>query len=328
MPILKNTITALFVTSVLSITALADIDPALQAMLETAIKSGDKAQISAIEKVAIATWPEDAVAIKVMVEKLLAPVTQDSAPKQKLLAVDATKNETAVTNAADTEKTSAFNYYLNPALWNGQLELGGGTSTGNTEEQGISIGLSFKRMFAEKWEHDLDSNFDYAKSQGLITKRKIIGEYKLLWKPWKSFYTMNFLQLEADKFSGYKYRITENIGIGYEIINKTGMLWRIEGGPGIQYNKLDISDISESKILGRVSNTFEMDIWKNMKISNKTSVVYTNASTTFDNKAQLSARINAHLAAKISFGVKHDTGAPLGKEKTDTVSRATIVYDF
>lgn len=328
MPILKKTIAALFVTSILSIPALADIDPALQAMLETAIKSGDVAHISAIEKVALATWPEEAVAIKAMVEKLSTPAVQANAPEQKLLAFDATKNEAAVTNATDTKKTGGFNYYLNPALWNGQLELGGGTSTGNTEEQGISIGLSFKRMFAEKWEHDLDSNFDYAKSQGLITKRKIVGEYKLLWKPWDHFYTMNFLQLEADKFSGYKYRVTENIGIGYEIINKSNMLWRIEGGPGIQYNKLYISDISESKILGRVSNTFEMDLWKNMKISNKTSVVYTNASTTFDNKAQLSARINAHLAAKLTFGIKHDTGAPLGKEKTDTVSRATIVYDF
>ena len=309
---IKKMSVAVFAAIILSISASADIDPALKSMLETAIKSGDQSQIAAIEKIAIATWPEEAGAIKALIAKLSEPAKDDNVSK----------------TSQEIKKSNIVNYYLNPGLWNGQLELGGGTSTGNTEEQGITIGLSFKRIFAKNWEHDLDSNFDYAKRRGLVTKRKIIGEYKILFKPWDSYYVMNFIQAEADKFSGYKYRITENIGMGYEIINKGNMLWRIEGGPGIRYNKLYITNISETEFLGRLSNTFEMDLWKNIKLSNKTSAVFTDTSTTFDNKAQLSARINKHLAAKLSFSVKHDTSAPLDKKKTDTVSRATIVYDF
>ena len=319
---LNKATVALMMTAILSISASADVDPSLKAMLETAVKSGNQQQIDAIEKIAIATWPKEEAAIKAMIANLKAPAEPSEVAEVKVAAQDAAQKEDAATNS------NAINYYLNPALWNGQLELGGGSSSGNTSEQGITVGLSFRRKFAENWEHDLDSNFDYAKSLGVVTKRKIIGAYKILLKPWDRFYAMNFLEIEADKFSGYKYRITENIGFGYEIINKSNMLWRLEGGPGIRYNKLYITGITETEFLGRLSNTFEMDVWKNIKLSNKTSVIFTDASTTFDNKAQLSARINAHLAAKLSFSVKHDTGAPFDKEKTDTISRATIVYDF
>ncbi len=319
---LHKTAVALMMTTILSIAASADIDPSLKAMLETAVNSGDPLQIAAIEKIAIATWPKEEAAIKAMIAELKTPTEPSEVAEMKLAAQETAQKED------EAAKASAINYYLNPALWNGQLELGGGTSSGNTSEQGVTIGLSFRRTFAKNWEHDLDSNFDYAKSLGLVTKRKLVGAYKILLKPWDHFYAMNFLEVEADKFSGYKYRITDSIGFGYEIINKNNILWRVEGGPGIRYNKLYITEVGETEFLGRLSNTFEMDVWENIKFANKTSIIFTDASTTFDNKAQLSARINAHLAAKLSFSVKHDTGAPLGKKKTDTISRATIVYDF
>lgn len=323
MATLNKAAVALMMTAILSVTASADIDVTLKAMLETAVKSGDPLQIAAIEKIAIATWPKDADAIKAMIAKLKIPVEPSEVAEVKIVAQDPAQKKDVT-----AKKSNVINYYLSPALWNGQLELGGGTSSGNTSEQGVTVGLSFRRTFAKNWEHDLDSNFDYAKSLGVVTKRKIVGAYKILLKPWDSFYAMNFLEVEADKFSGYKYRITESIGFGYEIINKNNMLWRLEGGPGIRYNKLYLTGITETKFLGRLSNTFEMGLWKNIKLSNKTSVIFTDSSTTYDNKAQLSARINAHLAAKLSYSVKHDTGAPLGKKKTDAISRATIVYDF
>ena len=322
MATLNKTAVALMMTAILSVTASADIDLTLKAMLETAVKSGDPLQIAAIEKIAIATWPKDADAIKAMIAKLKAPIEPCKDCDEKSLAQATVKDEKAA------KKSNVINYYLSPALWNGQLELGGGTSSGNTDVQSITLGLSFRRTFAENWEHDLDSNLDYSKSLGLVTKRKIIGAYKILLKPWDSFYVMNFLQVEADKFSGYKYRITENIGVGYEIINKKNMLWRIEGGPGMRHDKLYSTDVTETEFLGRLSNTFETGLWKNIKFANKTSAIFTETSSTFENKAELSARINAHLAAKLSYSVKHDTGAPLDKKKTDAISRATIVYDF
>ncbi len=314
MGLLSKYITALLIAGMISTAASADVDPAIKLMLKTAIISEDPAQLSVVKKVALAAWPEQAEAIETLIGELSA-------------AAKAEKNAASkITDAKD--KKNALTYYLSPALWNGQLELGGGTSTGNTKEQGLSVGLSFKRIFNKKWEHDLDANLDFTRSQGITTKRKVIGEYKLLWKPWDRFYAMNFLQIEADKFSGYKYRITENIGIGYEILNNKKMLWRLEGGPGIRYNKLYITEIGETEFLALISNTFEMNLFKNMKFSNKSSAVFTNAAFSIDNKAQLSARINAHLAAKLSFAVKHDTGVPADKSKTDTISRATLVYDF
>ena len=322
MATLNKAAVALMMTAILSVTASADIDVTLKAMLETAVKSGDPLQIAAIEKIAIATWPKDADAIKAMIAKLKTPVEPCGVSDKKTLAQAAGEDGKAA------KKVNVINYYLSPALWNGQLELGGGTSSGNTDVQSVTLGLCFRRTFAENWEHDLDSNLDYSKNSGLVTKRKIIGAYKILLKPWDSFYVMNFLQVEADKFSGYKYRITENIGFGYEFINKDNMLWRLEGGPGIRYNKLYATDITETEFLGRLSNTFEMGLWKNIKIANKTSAIFTDTSSTFEKKAELKDHIKAHLAAKMIYSVNKYTGAPLGKKKTDTISRATIVYDF
>ena len=45
-------------------------------------------------------------------------------------------------------------------------------------------------------------------------------------------------------------------------------------------------------------------------------------------KSAATARLAGDLSARFSFDVLHETEPPVGRERTDTISRASLVYGF
>ena len=85
---------------------------------------------------------------------------------------------------------------------------------------------------------------------------------------------------------------------------------------------------TDTEFLGRVSSTYELKLTDNLSFKDRASALFGTQSTTLENWAQFSARINSHMQARLSFEVKYDSLAPLGTSAWDTATRATLVYDF
>ncbi len=297
-------------------------------MLKTAVASNSQASFNAILDTALATWPnkrkEILAAAHAMQPSWLIPAHVQ----------EAERNIAAKRAAEKASRDRGIIYYLDPSLWNGQAEMGAGTSTGDTDEQAVSMGLSFNRNFGPKWEHALDLDFDFARSEGNTTRQSFVTKYETLWRAWDKTYFANYIELETTRFSGYSYRVIENLGIGYQLIKNDRQSLRLEAGPGVRFSKLTEDsettmqgDLTKTEFLGRLATTYDLKLSERTSIRNRAALIL-EAETSIENLTEFSARINTHLAARVSLEVKYDSGAPLGTSVWDTITRATLVYDF
>lgn len=312
----------LLTSGLVSTAAFAEVPKGLSDMLKTAATKGDKATFETILQTALATWPGDRNALLTLANTLKPEWTrQEHAAELAKAKADAEAKEQA-------SRARGIFYYLDPKLWNGQAELGAGISTGDTKEKAGSVGLTFKRKFGPKWEHNIDLGFDYARRSGDTTRNRFDGKYEALWKPWDKGFLINYVELELDQFSGYDYRVVENLGFGYQILQTSRQSLRLEAGPGVRFYKVEDEPGSGTEILGRLSSTYEIKFNDSLSLKDRIAFIYGADSRTLENRVQASARINAHLAARLSVEVKYDSEAPDGTAPWDTLTRATFVYDF
>lgn len=293
----------------------------VEAMLEKAADVDNADYFQTVLEMALQTWPDKrtkilALADKVKAQWLMAEYVEE---------IEVQRKEMAAKEAAS--RARGLMHYLDPKLWNGKAELGAGSSTGDTEEKSLAAGLHFDRKF-DDWEHNIDMSFDYARSGSTTTRQRFVTKYETIWRPWSSVFLLNYTELEVDRFSGYDYRVVENLGIGFDVFESKKQKLRFEGGPGVRFSKLETEGTLETEYLGRLSSTYDLKLSENLSLRDKTSVIFASESTTMENVAQFSAKINSSLAARLGFEVKYDSAAPENTAVWDTATRATLVYGF
>lgn len=308
-------------------------DKGYDALLQTAVDAGDRATFDIILETALATWPDDREAILALAEGLKSEWLE---PAFIAEVEEAVARKVA---AEEASRARGIIYYLDPALWNGQAEIGGSSSTGDADEQSGAIGLSFNRSFGDRWEHDLDLKLDLARANGESTKERFVTKYEVLWKPWEDAFLLNYTEFELDKFSGYDYRLVENLGFGYKFLQTERQTLRLEGGPGLRINKIEATFDDGTglqltppetiyEFVGRMAANYEIKLTSDITLSDRATLLLGTESTTLENWVQMSARVNSHLMARVSFEARYDSAPPLGTEAWDTITRAALVFDF
>jgi len=301
--------------------ALAATPPGLEDMLKTAAAKGDERAFGTMVTMALETWP----AARIDILKAAAGVQADwvSADFRREVA----EAEQAAIDAEQKSRDRGLMWYLDPSLWNVTAQLGASTSTGDTDEQSIAFGLAMSRDF-DKWEHDINLDFDFARSRGTTTRRRLQTRFNTLYKAWDSIYVANYLEVDISRFSGFDYRILDSLGLGTQLVKTDRQSLRLEGGPGVRFNKFEDTGATSTEFLGRVSSTYELKLTDNIDFKDQASVIFGTGSFTFDNRASLSAQINTSLAARLAFQVQYDSDSPAGAAPWDTITRATLVYKF
>jgi putative salt-induced outer membrane protein len=328
--------TSLSLIALNSAVGFADVPKGVKGLLTTAASKGDKAAFDIMFKAALDTYPGERINIFKLV-KSINPAWLDAAHTKEL-------DDLAAADAA-AEKASRDRgiwYYLDPVLWNGQVQVGANVSSGDTSQQAGNIGLSFNRKFGTDWEHGFRFNFDYARRDGSTVQERFIGQYDGLWRAWEKGFVSNFTQLEIDQFSGFDYRLTETISIGYQLIDNDRHKLRLEAGPGIRLNKeLDIEEVdpvtgdltliegqNRTEVIGRISSTYDLKLSENVTFTDTASAIFGGEFTSLRNVAQLSTKLTDSLALRLSFEANYDSPVPENTSKFDTISRISVSYDF
>ncbi|WP_262693322.1 DUF481 domain-containing protein [Kordiimonas aquimaris] len=302
-------------------TVHAATPPGVEDMLKSAAEE-NRATFDIVLRLALDTWPDARLDILQTASAVRSEWLE--APQIEEIAVA----EAAAVEAERKSRARGILYYLDPSLWNAQAQVGATSSTGDTDEQAVSAGLQFNRAFGERWEHNLNLDFDFARSNGFTTRRRLLTRFETLYKPWKQFYVLNYLEIDLNRFSGFDYRILDNVAIGAQLFKNDRQSLRLEGGPGVRLNKFEDTGATETEFLGRISSTYDLKLTDNINFNDRASVIFGTGSITFDNRAAVSAQINTSLSARLAFQVQYDSDAPLGSAAWDTLTRATLVYAF
>ncbi|WND03388.1 DUF481 domain-containing protein [Temperatibacter marinus] len=299
----------------------------VEAILKTSHATGDKTQFQIIVSTLQKTFEDKAVYILLKANQI-AP---EWVNQQDVKVAKQTRD--TLVRTAQAKKEEEDSRIFDAKLWNMQAELGAGNTTGDTSETSISAGLSMKRKFGTKWEHILDFDYDLNRSKNDATgetetkKKRFRAKHDLLWRPWDKMFLVNHLEFLSDAFSGYDHQILETLGIGYQIYDKSTFKARLDIGPGLRYNKLD-SGVTDTEFLGRVSGNVFWKISDSLQFNDTISYSMAQNSNRFENKFNLTSKINSSLAARLGFDVKHDSVVPAGTANWDTIGRITLVYDF
>ena len=283
--------------------AQAALPDPVKAMIEAAIASKNDADVQTVVKLAKSTNPDDVAEIDIMLASYAA--------------------EKAALAAAEERKKLQAGFFEN---WSGQGELGGFHSTGNTNSTGVSASLKLKKE-GVRWRHNLRALADYQRTNGTTDREQFLAAYEPNYKFNERLYAFGLAQYERDRFQGFSSRITLSGGLGYAVIKSDDVVLNIKGGPAWRKTSL-IGGGSDTSLAGLAALDSFWQISDNLRLTQDLNALVESDNSTFTSTTGLEAKLIGALSARLSYSWEHETNPPLGVEKTDKISRATLVYDF
>lgn len=211
--------------------------------------------------------------------------------------------------------------------WFGEIELGGSRSTGNTETEQLSVAGYLGAQYGN-WSQDAHVNFDFSSSDDETITQRLVMDLKSRYALSQRLYAFGFVEYEDDRFSGFKYRFTETLGLGYRLLDRRNLTFDVEAGPGARQSKLNVTDETETEITANLGAYFVWEISDTADLTNDTLIIFGTERTTTTNTTALTVTVLDPIAARLSFEIRHDSNVPPGAERTDTLTKASLVYGF
>ena len=211
------------------------------------------------------------------------------------------------------------------AGWSGFAELGAVWTTGNTESESINA-KSRVRFEEEIWRHTLQLEALRRSEDSESTATRYVGGFKSDWKFRPRAYLFGAFRYERDRFSGYDYQASTSVGYGHRVIASNRTRLDMEAGVGYRQNRLEDGQRDDHAIL-RGALYLERRIGDNAYFG-QDLLIQSNDNTEVESVTSLTANIIDQLAMRLSLTARHNSEVPEGREKTDTITAVSLVYNF
>ncbi len=214
-----------------------------------------------------------------------------------------------------------------PGQWSGEIELGGGRATGNTETEEVNAAAKVGYTRG-RWEAEATASYDFAKDAGTINTQhlRLGGTAKYLFTD--RAFVFGLIDYDDDRFSGFTYELTQAGGLGYKVIQSDDLDLEVTAGPALRLSEVKATEeqLVEPGARGGLELRWQMS--DNATFSNKASITWGEERTITENTAALTMTIIGSLSGRLSYHLEHNSGAPAGTEATDTLTKASLVYGF
>ncbi len=272
-------------------------------MLTAAIETGDDKEIATVAKFARATHPDDG-------EEIDAMLKRHRAAKAELVAK----------RKREMQEAGFFEH------WSGEGELGAFRSTGNSDDTGLAVGVKLTKD-AVRWRYKFRARADYQRSDGETTREQLRVAIEPNYKFTSRFYAYGLAQFERDRPQGYKARYSLSGGLGYTAIDSKAVKLDLNAGPA--WRRTDfVAGPAEASLAGLASLSFRWNVSDNMTLTQDADAYLESGNNSLAATTALDARLIGALSARLSYTVEIESDPPVGRVGTDTLSRATLVYDF
>ncbi len=210
--------------------------------------------------------------------------------------------------------------------WSGQGEAGGFISTGNTQNRGAAVGVSLIKE-SRQWKHALRGIVDYQEDNGVTSRERYFAGYEGNWKFSSRAYALLALSWEQDRFTGFSSRFTEALGIGYRLVDSPRLKINVDAGPALRQTRF-INGVTDNSFAARAGLNANWAISDALGFTQTATYYYDNSNNSLLSLSQLTAKLNSRLSARMSFQYNNESNPPPGRRNSDTVTRATLVYNF
>lgn len=209
----------------------------------------------------------------------------------------------------------------------GQVEFGFVSASGNTEAR--TWNLNGELGYAsEVWSHE--GSLRYLRSsdeEGTIADRTLLRAESR-----RAFGDRNFafasVRYERDRFSGFDYRVTERFGYGRQLFLGEPVAWEVEVGAGSRQSRRMEDGVSTTEFIGSVATALTWTLSDAARLTEEVSVDTGSEGTVSQSITAVTADLVSSLALRLAFDAKHTSEVPVDREKLDTITSATLVFQF
>jgi len=315
--------------------AQSPADPLLATMIAKAGARGDVKILRTTLLLALETQPEAAEAL--IRRAIEAMPGEETALLKAVVGADASFADTIILpgqvtiaqrqqQIAEEKAAQPIPGFFDPASWDGEATLGGSLISGNTQEQAINFGLKLDRVMGA-WEHNFVMLGDYSRNNRALTKQRLSANYNTKWFAWENGYVIGLIDFEYDEFQQFDWRLSQAVGLGYRVLRGERMTWDIEGGPGARQTQFANGGL-QNEFIFALSSDYDFLIREGLKFTNDTTFFLGLDRITLSNIAAFTAQLTERISGRFSFEAQHDTSVPVGQVRTETATRASIVYGF
>ncbi len=223
---------------------------------------------------------------------------------------------------------------INPAsalaeenAWSGEGDLAYSKASGNSSSESLLAKLMIAYT-QERWTHTgrieaLNASENDRRSAESYTLRGKT-EYDIS----ERYYGFGNGRYQDNRFSGYEYQASLSAGVGAHLIATETTVWDIEGGAG--YRRSEEQDTNETfnEAILTVGSTFQRRLTETTRLESTLGVESGADNTFVEGVVSLRVAINAQLALRVAYSVKHNTDVPDDSRNTDTLTSVGLTYSF
>lgn len=281
----------------LSLPVYAQEQPSVESIIDAAIASGDTDAVDAIAKYT----NSPGIAAKVKAYKVAA----------------------AAQEAAELAEKNEGGFFTN---WEGTGELGAFQSGGNTTSVGVTAGVALAKD-SERWRLKFRALADYQRTNGATVREQGVVSLEPNYKFSDRLYVYGLAQYERDRFQGFSSRYTLSGGLGYQVIKNDAMQLDVKAGPAWRKTSF-VGGGSDSSVAALAAANYIWKISPAISFNQDLSGYFQSGNSSYNSLSAFNAKLSDKLTARLSYQIDHETNPPLGLKKTDTLSRATLIFGF
>jgi putative salt-induced outer membrane protein len=211
------------------------------------------------------------------------------------------------------------------ADWTPTAELGLVNTSGNSDTASANGKFALKGEDA-LWTHEYFLAALRAESDDALTANRLELGARTARRLGERQYLGFAARYERDDFSAFEQQSTLALNYGTWLLKEEGRSFQLEGGPGLRHARRAEDGGSETDALLRGYADYQHQITDSTQFFNTLLVEATADNTFAQNDIGIAVSINKTLALKAAFQARHNTEAPVGLARTDTLTSVNIVW--
>lgn len=132
---------------------------------------------------------------------------------------------------------------------------------------------------------------------------------------------------EDDRFSGFDNQSDFSVNYGRNLLRSSNSM-TLAMNVGLGMRRSVQMDQSSNEAIGRVEGNYVWNLSPTASFSQDFSVDAGSDSSIVRSESGIQSQIMDNLSLRFSIKLKHQTTVPMGREKTDTETAATLVFSF
>lgn len=212
--------------------------------------------------------------------------------------------------------------------WSGEVQASFEKRSGNTQAEEVRSKINLEHD-ADLWRNLIALEGRYATEGGDTINKDYRARYGLDYKYSDKMFIFGELDYVVDEFSGFDYRMSESVGLGYrEAWPAKKMLLDARASVGARHSKKDTfgAKTEHEVLILKPEITYKWQMRETMEFQQRFESAIGQDITITETETSFTYNINNKLGLKVAFEAEHTSDVPVGTKKLETFTSTGLTY--